>query len=111
MSDHRHQQQALIQENPIRFECELCNVVFRWHERLLLHMQCHIGAPGSPVECYLCPGKFSSEQNLVRHYKTKHRNSEAFRCPLCPSKFSRKDTLRVHVRRHGSDGARYQIGE
>lgn len=105
--DHQYKQhgpRALIQDNRNRFECAQCGAVFGRNERLLCHMQCHVGEPGSMVKCFLCPGKFSNEQNLVRHFKTKHSHVETFRCHLCPSKFSRKDNLLAHVRRHANDG-------
>ncbi|XP_077497136.1 zinc finger Y-chromosomal protein-like [Amblyomma americanum] len=89
---------------PVRFECQHCRASFRRQDRLLCHLQKHTG--NGSFDCYLCPGTFASEQNLVRHVKTTHGSAESFHCYLCQSKFSRKDNLLVHVRKHLSDTSR-----
>ena len=47
--------------------------------------------------CDICSKEFTREQDVLRHIRSKHRETK-FECNVCNKKFSRKDTLTRHVK-------------
>ncbi|KAH8029802.1 hypothetical protein HPB51_004807 [Rhipicephalus microplus] len=80
------------------YRCQFCHSVFLRHDRLLHHLQKHVGTGGH--KCFLCAKKYSTQAHLVRHIKTTHSRVGSFACHLCPSEFSRKDSLHTHIRKN-----------
>ena len=48
-------------------------------------------------KCDICSKEFTSEQDVLRHIRSKHRETK-FERNVCNKKFSRKDTLTCHVK-------------
>nr|XP_054755286.1 zinc finger and BTB domain-containing protein 24-like [Lytechinus pictus] len=82
-------------------KCSMCDRVFSSQQRLMLHINKHMGA--KPYACPQCPANFNSRASFQRHRRS-HKNSMAdiqtHTCTLCHAQFSDIQHLTEHLKIH-----------
>lgn len=82
-------------------KCSMCDRVFSSQQRLMLHINKHMGA--KPYACPHCPANFNSRASFQRHRRS-HKNSMAdiqtHTCTLCHAQFSDIQHLTEHLKIH-----------
>lgn len=121
-----------------KFQCEVCHKKFhyisalqvhqRWTHSRALEAQCgqcgkmlksavtlrsHIRIchqpPTQSFPCTLCPKRFRSKGNLIKH-QNKHTNEKSYKCDICPAVYKYPEQLSKHKTEH-EHGRRYVCGE
>ncbi|XP_055304428.1 zinc finger protein 25-like [Sitodiplosis mosellana] len=76
--------------------CPICKNSFSGNSALKTHMLT-VHSKSKPYQCEKCSKKFIDQRTLERHWKT-HLDNLFYECTLCSAKSGRKDNIRRHVR-------------
>lgn len=78
-----------------RKSCSVCGNTFSGSSALKTHLLTHSNT--KTHQCDRCEKKFIDHRTLERHQKT-HSDEIVYECTLCTAKSNRKDNIRRHVR-------------
>ncbi|XP_067010892.2 uncharacterized protein [Anabrus simplex] len=88
---------ANSQPSIFRWECHVCNQVFRNWNSLSVHCRQAHEVPAQVV-C-LCAKVLASRASIIKH-RLKHTNAYKFRCEKCEKAFHRKSLYDLHILSH-----------
>ena len=81
------------------YNCFYCDETFKSEEDLATHpANCHELEPLVYFTCDICSLDFKNGNDLERHEKVKHIESEVFWCVVCPLYFNSERDLQFHIR-------------
>jgi hypothetical protein len=80
-----------------RFQCEICQEVFRCKVELKNHTFA-LHAEPKLYQCPLCQKTFANISRMNRHTHSVHEKLKNFRCQQCDMRFSQNCTLQVHIK-------------
>lgn len=55
------------------------------------------GKKGVPTSCPVCPKRYSSYENMIRHFIINHKKHRLHKCHLCTRKFTAEADLQQHI--------------
>lgn len=90
-----------------KFECELCNRLFRSQECHLKHVKTCKDV-GDKFKCSCCVRRFTNKYKLNHHMKQSHTNMLPFNCKTCDKKFEKSVQLRNHIHEAHLGGKPYR---
>ena len=83
------------------FECEDCNLTFKYKKNLKTHVKTKHLENSRLFECEECSSKFKDRRNLINHIRVKHKPDKPEHiCSVCGKVFQEKKNMRKHEKKH-----------
>ena len=89
------------------WKCNVCDKMLSSKKILRNHMDAFHAKKGKTVTCTKCEMMFATTENMYKHIRYIHMNTEAGKwvCKLCDKEFSTQGSLYIHNKVH--EGIRY----
>lgn len=97
MAVNRHMRSIhKIEETPMKFKCNICNVEFARTQDLNRHAN-DVHEKRTSFKCTQCQKEFAQKDALSRHLKGVHEKIKNFKCTQCHQEFARDSHLSRHI--------------